>query len=120
MRELNRIVSKKRRLPARMRMKKVNESQHEFKERTPRGLRKKIKKRRIFSTSEKIDIVHRALVKMEKLKDIGSDYNRKVASMSILVSKARKNPKFIEELLAEKACLIDKKKELDNFISTSL
>ena len=63
-------------------------------------------------THEKIDIIHRVLIKMEKYQDIGKDYNRSAASISVLVAKAKKNHHFIDELMAEKDRLNKKKEDL--------
>ena len=47
---------------------------------------------------EKVDIIHRALVKMENHDSIGKDYNMKQPNISALIRKAKKNPRFLEEL----------------------
>ena len=58
-----------------------------------RGLRKPL------STSEKISIVHKALVLKEMQGEIAQEYGIKLYTVSRLVNKARKHPQFLQELL---------------------
>ena len=75
--------------------KKVSD---ELEEQVPIPNRKKGKKRPILGTTEKIDIVHQAIVQLLPWKDIAKEHRVSVSSVSNLVTKAKKNPEFIEEV----------------------
>ena len=50
------------------------------------------------STLEKINIVHKALVLKDMQGEIAQEYGIKLYTVSRLVNKARKNPKFLQEI----------------------
>ena len=61
-------------MPAKKRLRDEEAWRFEFKERTPINKRRRAWKRRHLSVSEKLDIIHEALVKMEKHKEIAQRY----------------------------------------------
>ena len=70
-------------------------------ENIPPHLRKKGSRRGILSPKERLAIVHSAIVEQKKYKDIAKEYRITIPLISIYVSKAKKNPKFISELFAK-------------------
>ena len=68
---------------------------------TPAPARKKGSKRAMLTQSEKLAIVHAVVVKLKKLKDVAKEYRVTVSTVGVLVHKARRKPKFIEELFAK-------------------
>ena len=52
-------------------------------------------------TTEKISIVHKVLVLKEMQGEVAQEYRIKLYTVSRLVNKARKNPKFLQELKAK-------------------
>ena len=69
---------------------------------TPSLLRHKSLKR-IISTADKIDIVHRVLVQKEKQSEVAKHYRRTVAAISRIVCAITKKPAILSEMLALRA-----------------
>ena len=55
-------------------------------------MKRQYKRRFDLTFGDKVDIIHRALVKMENHATIGKDYKMKQPNVSTLVRKAKKNP----------------------------
>jgi hypothetical protein len=62
---------------------------------------KKGSKRPMLTQAEKLEIIHSAVIKLMKYKDIAKQFRVTVATVGMLVSKARKKPKFMDELFAK-------------------
>ena len=65
----------------------------------PIALRKRRRKGHNLKLDEKLDIVHKAMILNEMHGDLAKEYRVTQPCISSLVSRARKNPKFINELL---------------------
>ena len=61
---------------------------------------KKGRRRPALTTAEKTEIVYQAVVKMKLVKEIAKKHRVSVATVTMLVSKAKRKPHFIEELYA--------------------
>ena len=66
-------------------------------------MKRHYKRRFDLTFDDKVDIIHRALVKMENHDTIGKNYNMKQCHISTLVRKAKKNPRFLEELATQES-----------------
>ena len=66
-------------------------------------MKRQYKRRFDLTFDNKVDIIHRALVKMENHATIGKDYKMKHNHISALVRKAKKNPQFLKELAAKES-----------------
>ena len=52
----------------------------------------------MLTQTEKLDIVYSVLIKFKQVKDIAKEFRVSTATVTMLVSKARKRPHFIDEL----------------------
>jgi hypothetical protein len=68
---------------------------------TPAPARKKGSRRPLLTQSEKLAIVHAVVVNLKKVKDVAKEYRVTVSTVGVLVHKANRKPKFIEELFAK-------------------
>ena len=75
----------------------------DFKEPTPAGSRRRMKKRQPLTTGERISIVHQVLVGHEKHADVAKDFRVSPQVVSAIMQKARKSPEFMREMLERKA-----------------
>ena len=80
-------------------MRDVDEEQFEFVEKTPINKRRKVWKKHHLSISEKLEIIHDAYVKMEKLGNIALKYRITIPSVSKLMRKARDDSKYMEKMI---------------------
>ena len=62
---------------------------------------KKGSKRPMLTQQEKLDIVHSVIVKFMLVKDVAKYFRVSYATVTMLVSKSKKNPRFIDELFAK-------------------
>ena len=99
-----------------MRLKDVDQKQFEFKEEVPRGLRRKAHRKSRVPNSDKIKIVHQALVGKELYKDIAAEYRISIMLVSQLVKKAKQNRSFIDELISEASRKENKQETLRDYI----
>ena len=82
-------------------MKQGLENYKKVMENIPPHLRKKGSRRGILTPKERLAIVHSAIVEQKKYKDIAKEFRTTIPLISIYVSKAKKNQKFISELFAK-------------------
>ena len=55
------------------------------------------------SLDQQLDIIHRAVVDCEPHLDLAKEFNVTLGRITQIVSKARKKPSFLRELIAERA-----------------
>ena len=68
----------------------------------PPGRRKRLKKQKPLTVSEKVEIVHKVLVQHEKVLEVAREHRRGVGVVQSLVTKARNNPALLSELMASR------------------
>ena len=73
----------------------------DFEEPVPCHKRLHTSKRKLLTTTQKIDIVHKVLVKKEMQGEVALEYRVKLYTISRLVNIARKKPQFLQELKAK-------------------
>ena len=71
-----------------------------FREIVPEGSRKKGRKGRPLKANEKVEIVYKVLAQKELQKDVARYHRIGANTVSRLVTKAKKNKKFLSELLS--------------------
>ena len=84
--------------------------QPDFSEPVPAGQRRRSRKRGVLSTGHKIDIVHRVLINYEKQAEVAREYRVTQQVIAQLMMKAKKNHKFLQELLDARG-LLDRQRE---------
>ena len=62
------------------------------------GSRCKGKRRPMLTVDEKIEIIHKVYVAHEYMKDVAKQYRVGISVVQSLVSKARTNPGFVDDL----------------------
>ena len=67
---------------------------------TPIDMRKRIRCRKKLSIKDKIMIIKQSLLLKYTHKDIAKEHQVTASAVSVLVGKALKNPKFLQELMA--------------------
>ncbi len=70
----------------------------DYKEPVPINLKRRIKRKKILSLKEKVQLVHKVLVQHQFLKDVAKEYHITQPAVSNIVRKAKKNPRFLDEL----------------------
>ena len=78
--------------------------------------RKKGCRRPTLTVDEKLKIVHAAIVKQLLWKEIAKEHRVSVATVGMLVGKAKKNPRFIAEIHDKQDAWIAKEKVIRNVI----
>ena len=91
--------------------------------------RKKGSRRQVLTTTEKLAIIHSAVVEQLPWKIISKEHRVSLPTISILVSKSKKNPKFLEEIhskenewnskIASIDAVLDELIEKDSFIDSA-
>ena len=79
-------------------------------------LRKKGCRRPTLTVDEKLTIVHAAIVKQLLWKDIAKEQRVSVATIGMLVGKAKKNPSFISEIHNKQDAWMAKEKVIRSVI----
>ena len=74
---------------------------------------KKGRKRPTLTTAEKTEIVYQAVVKMRMVKEIAKKHRVSQATVNMLVSKAKKKPDFIKDLVERDEDKEDKFKRVE-------
>ena len=69
------------------------------------------------TNSEKIGIAHAALIEHRKHEEIAKEYRIKRYTVSKIVSKSNKNPKFFEEIRAISQAKETKRETIANFVN---
>lgn len=64
-------------------------------------MRKRSRKRGVLSTNDKINITHRVLVDFEKQAEVAKDFRVTPQVVASIIFKAKRNKKFLEELLVK-------------------
>ena len=82
---------------------KERQKRPELQSDTPPGLRRHIKKSKPLSLDQKLELVHRAIVDGETNKDLAKDFRVSQQVVSLLVSKVRKKPSMLSELINSRA-----------------
>ena len=65
-------------------------------------MRRRRRKTRQLSLDQKLDVVHRALVGREAQMELAREFRVSQAVVSLLVTKVRKRPEFLRELVSER------------------
>ena len=77
----------------------------------PPGQRLKGSKRGALTQEEKLEIVYQVVIKLRKYSDVAKEFRVKEYTVSLYVTEARKNPRFIRDLFSKRK-LKQKKKDL--------
>ena len=72
----------------------------DFAEDTSIACRKRKRTKPTLSKSEMLDIVYDVLIEHKKVNMVAKEYRVGFNTVTVLISKARKNPKFIAELFS--------------------
>ena len=73
----------------------------ELEEEVPAPCRKRGSRRPVLTVSEKLAIIHQAVVEQLPWKEIAKEHRVSVPTVGILVGKARKKPEFLREISAK-------------------
>ena len=84
------------------------------------GLRCKRRRQRRLSLEEKVDIAYRAIVMCESQKDLAIEYRVSQVVVSVLVSKVRKKPKLLADLISERTDKRQQEHTLAEFINAKI
>ena len=64
----------------------------------PIDMRKSLMKKKILTVAERIKIAHEVICELACQKDVAKKYRVKPTCISKIITRASKNPKFLEEL----------------------
>ena len=77
--------------------------QLELPEEVPLGLKRRGRKPKTLGLNQKLEIVHRVLVGGESQSDLAKDFRVSQSLISNLVTKVRKKPELLRELISKRA-----------------
>ena len=78
----------------------------------PEGSRKKSRKGRPLNANEKVEIAYRVLALKEVSKEVARAHRVSAATVTQLVTNARKNKVFLSELLSKEEALLQERRRV--------